>query len=156
MDKTIINNIIKLHEGYHEEKPEMVVSCGGRFEILGNHTDHNHGLCLASACDLEIIATIKGNKSKIVNLKSLGYQGDEIDLSNLEPEMSEKATSSGLIRGVASYLYSHGYKIGGFNAYTYSTIFKGAGVSSSAAFELLVGYIFNILFCWKIFKSDFS
>ncbi len=146
MDKTIINNIIKLHEGYHEEKPEMVVSCGGRFEILGNHTDHNHGLCLASACDLEIIATIKGNKSKIVNLKSLGYQGDEIDLSNLEPEMSEKATSSGLIRGVASYLYSHGYKIGGFNAYTYSTIFKGAGVSSSAAFELLVGYIFNILY----------
>ena len=71
---------------------------------------------------------------------------DEVDLTDLEPSETEYATSKGLIRGVASYLKEHGYKVGGFNAYSESTIFKGAGVSSSAAFELLVGHIFNVLF----------
>lgn len=146
MNDLDLKNLIHLHEVYHEEKPDLVVSCGGRFEILGNHTDHNHGLCIASACDLQIVATIKPNKHNFVNLKSLGFQADEVKLSDLSIQPNEKETSAGLIRGVAKYLSSHGYKIGGFNAYTTSTIFKGAGVSSSAAFELLVGFIFNTLY----------
>lgn len=127
-------------------KPEHHFSCGGRFEILGNHTDHNHGLCLASACDLEIVCSVAKNNTGTVYFQSLGYDLDEVDLLDLEPGEAEYATSKGLIRGVAAYLKNHGYKIGGFNAYSESTIFKGAGVSSSAAFELLVGHIFNELF----------
>ena len=141
-----ISKIISLHEQYHQEKVDMVVSCGGRFEILGNHTDHNHGLCIASACNLEIVATVKKNPNKEVKLKSLGFPLDEVDLSNLKVVEEEKGHSEALIRGVAAYLVQKGYKIGGFNAYTISTVFKGAGVSSSAAFELLIGHIFNVLF----------
>ena len=79
-------------------------------------------------------------------LKSQGFTADELDLSELDIKEEEKGSSEGLIRGVAAYLSEHGYKIGGFNAYTISTVFKGAGVSSSAAFELLVGHIFNVLY----------
>ncbi len=142
----IATNVITNYEAFFGEKAELVVSCGGRFEILGNHTDHNHGLCIASACNLEIVAAIKKSKDKSVSLKSLGFPIDELDLNNLNPVEEEKGHSEGLIRGVAAYLVNKGYKIGGFNAYTISTVFKGAGVSSSAAFELLVGHIFNILF----------
>ena len=130
---------------FHEEA-DYVFSCGGRFEILGNHTDHNHGLCLASACNLQIIAPATKNDSKIVRFQSLGFELDEVDLSDLDPRPVEYGTSKGLIRGVAAYLKEHGYKVGGYNAYSESSIFKGAGVSSSAAFELLVGHIFNVLF----------
>ena len=143
------DNIEFLKEEYKElfqSEPEHVFSCGGRFEILGNHTDHNHGLCLASACNLRIIAAASKNSSSVVKFQSLGYEMDEVDLSDTEPKEIEYATSKGLIRGVATYLKSHGYKVGGFNAYSESTIFQGAGVSSSAAFEVLVGHIFNALF----------
>lgn len=127
-------------------KADHHFSCGGRFEILGNHTDHNHGLCLASACNLEIVCSVAKTNTQTIRFQSLGYEMDEVDLTDLEPGETEYATSKGLIRGVAAYLKNHGYKIGGFNAYSESTIFKGAGVSSSAAFELLVGHIFNVLF----------
>lgn len=135
----------KFFEQYHQE-PDFVFSCGGRFEILGNHTDHNHGLCLASACNLQIVAPTKKNNANVVHFASEGFEEDEVDLTDLEPNETEYATSTGLIRGIAAYLKKQGYKIGGFDAYSQSTIFKGAGVSSSAAFELLVGHIFNTLY----------
>lgn len=141
-----IEKLIEYYKNYYDGNPELVASCGGRFEILGNHTDHNHGLCIASACNLEIIAAVKKRKDKQVNLKSLGFLANDVDLEDLEIQPEEKETSNGLIRGVAAYLASKGYKIGGFNAYTMSTVFKGAGVSSSAAFELLVGHLFNVLY----------
>ena len=141
-----IETVLSNFESYFNSKPEMVVSCGGRFEILGNHTDHNHGLCIASACNLEIVAAVKKNKDKQVELKSLGFQLNDLSLDDLTAKEDEKGTSTGLIRGVAAYLSEKGYKIGGFTAYTISSIFRGAGVSSSAAFELLLGHIFNVLF----------
>ncbi len=143
------DNVSKLLSEYKkifDSDAEHVFSCGGRFEILGNHTDHNHGLCLASACNLEIVASVRKNDSNKVLFQSLGFELDEVDLCDLNANKKEYATSKGLIRGVAAYLKEHGYKIGGFNAYSESSIFKGAGVSSSAAFELLVGYIFNVLY----------
>ena len=143
------NSVSKLLSKYIKifaSDAEYVFSCGGRFEILGNHTDHNHGLCLASACNLEIVASVSKNDSNKVLFQSLGFELDEVDLCDLNANEKEHATSKGLIRGVAAYLKEHGYKVGGFNAYSESTIFKGAGVSSSAAFELLVGHIFNVLF----------
>lgn len=139
-------HFIEEYKKLYKQEPEKIYSCGGRFEILGNHTDHNHGLCLASACNLEIIASTSKNNSMIVNLVSKGFEPISVDLNDLEPHKEEYATSIGLIRGVAAYLKGHGYEIGGFNSYSESTIFKGAGVSSSAAFELLVGHIFNDLF----------
>ena len=141
-----VSNLLSKYQGLFGSVAEQVFSCGGRFEILGNHTDHNHGLCLASACNLEIIASVSKNNSEKVLFQSLGFELDEVDLTDLEPKEIEYATSKGLIRGVAAYLINHGYKVGGFNAYSESSIFKGAGVSSSAAFELLVGQIFNVLF----------
>ena len=141
-----VSNLLSKYQGLFGSVAEQVFSCGGRFEILGNHTDHNHGLCLASACNLEIIASVSKNSSEKVLFQSLGFELDEVDLTDLESKEIEYATSKGLIRGVAAYLINHGYKVGGFNAYSESSIFKGAGVSSSAAFELLVGQIFNVLF----------
>ena len=128
-------------------EPENLISCGGRFEILGNHTDHNHGLCLAATCNLNITAAIrKADPYNMVVFHSCGYPVDVVRLSSLFPLDNEKGTSKGLIRGIAEYLNSHGYKIGGFVAYSESSIFPGAGVSSSAAFELLIGQIFNELY----------
>jgi len=141
-----VSNLLNEFKKIFAKEADHVFSCGGRFEILGNHTDHNHGLCLASACNLEIIASVSKNNSEKVLFQSLGFDLDEVDLNDLSSKEIEYATSKGLIRGVAAYLKEHGYKVGGFNAYSESSIFKGAGVSSSAAFELLVGQIFNVLF----------
>ena len=129
------------------QEPDNLFSCGGRFEILGNHTDHNHGLCLAATCNLNITAAVKKTDGyKTVSFFSKGFEPDNVRLSILEPLEEEKGSSKAIIRGIAEYLNSHGYKIGGFIAYSESSIFKGAGVSSSAAFELLVGQIFNELY----------
>lgn len=141
-------SVIKGFKKQFEFDSEKVFSCGGRFEILGNHTDHNHGLCLAATCDLCITAAVRKmpNDDNVV-FASKGYP--EIDVVNttyLKPVEEEKGNSKALIRGIAEYLKTHGYKIGGFTAYSESTIFPGAGVSSSAAFELLVAQIFNDLY----------
>lgn len=126
--------------------PTHFISCGGRFEILGNHTDHNHGKCLAATCNLSIKSAVSKNDDLTVRLVSQGNPSFEISLEDLSIQDDEKFTSQGLIRGVASYLKDKGYNIGGFNVYMESDIFAGAGVSSSAAFELLVAQIFNELF----------
>ena len=141
-----VNHLVESFKTYHSVEPEYVFSCGGRFEILGNHTDHNHGLCLASACDLDITAVVSKREDNKVVLKSIGFPEDDVDLNNLKVDELLFGSSSALIRGVAAYLIEHGYKAGGFLAYTSSSIFKGAGVSSSAAFELLIGHIYNVLF----------
>lgn len=143
MNNTVIKSEFKKIYG---KNPDKLFSCGGRFEILGNHTDHNHGLCLAATCDLCIVSGISKRDDNIVKFVSKGYPEFEISLSDLKVKEKEKNTSNGLIRGVAYYLKNLGYSIGGFNAYLESNIFKGAGVSSSAAFELLIGQIFNELF----------
>ena len=135
-----------LFKDYYGELPEKYFSCGGRFEILGNHTDHNHGLCLASSCDLAISAGVKKTKGLTIRFKSEGFEEDIVDIHELIPSEKEYATSKGLIKGVAYYLVKNGYKVGAFDAFSVSTVFKGAGVSSSAAFELLVGQIFNDLY----------
>lgn len=129
-----------------KEEAEATYSCGGRFEILGNHTDHNHGCCLAATCSLAITAAIKKCDNNIVSIYSKGYETSVINLNSLEMYENEKESSSGLVRGIAKYLLDHGYKIGGFEMVSESTIFPGAGVSSSAAFELLIAQLFNDLY----------
>lgn len=142
MQTRLTNKFIELYNN----TPTDLISCGGRFEILGNHTDHNHGLCMAATCNLAISSAVRPNEDLIVRLFSDGNPSFEIDLSNLEVVKEETNTSQALIRGVANYLKNKGFNIGGFNIYMESSIFSGAGVSSSAAFELLIAQVFNKLF----------
>ncbi len=118
----------------------------GRFEVLGNHTDHNHGLCIAATCNLSIDTYVKINDTSHIRFKSLGYDFIDLDLADLDIKENEKFTSISLIRGIANYFKEHNFNIGGFDAVAQSNIFPGAGVSSSAAFESLIGVIFNALF----------
>ena len=126
--------------------PSYTVTSPGRFELLGNHTDHNGGLCLASACNLTINGFLSKRDDLKVAIKSVGYSDLNIDLIDLSINESEKFTSEALVRGVASYFRNKGYQIGGFNLVIESKIFKGAGVSSSAAYEVMIAQIFNVLF----------
>ena len=141
MKKYLKNKFIE----QYKTEPELYLSCGGRFEVLGNHTDHNHGLCLAATCSLSIYASIKRRDDLLVHLFSEGFTESVIDLSSLEKNIEEKGQPGALVRGVAAYLAKE-YKIGGFDIYIKSEIPGGAGVSSSAAFELLFAQTFNKLF----------
>lgn len=127
-------------------KPEYYATSSGRFEVIGNHTDHNGGLCVAASCDLAISGYLSKRDDNKVILFSEGYEDISFDLSDLSLKKEEVGTSKGLVKGVAIYLKQHGYQIGGFYLVSKSTVFKGAGVSSSAAFESLIGQIFNALF----------
>ena len=129
-----------------QDEPEKYLSCGGRFEVLGNHTDHNHGLCIAATCNLSVYAAVKKRDDFIVRLLSEGFGYSEIDLTNLDAVASENGQPVSLIRGIAHYLSDCGYKYKGFDIYMKSDIPAGAGVSSSAAFELLIAQSFNELF----------
>lgn len=121
-------------------------SAPGRTEIGGNHTDHQHGLVLAGSVNLDVIAIVSANDSGIVRIKSAGYPMDELDITDLEIKQNEKGRSSSLIRGVLAAFKNNGYNIGGFDAYTTSNVLKGSGLSSSAAFEVLLANIVNGLF----------
>ena len=124
---------------------DKFLSCGGRFEVLGNHTDHNHGLCIAATCSLSIYAAIRKRDDNIVRFYSEGFGYTKIDLTKLNKRKDEIGKSSALIRGIAYYL-SKQYQVGGFDLYSRSEVPAGAGVSSSAAFELLIAQSFNMLF----------
>ena len=138
-----IKQTFKENEGI---EPDYVFSSSGRAEILGNHTDHNHGLVLVASISCDVIAAVKKTSDNIVKICSQGYPPVVVDISNLSVIPEEKGTSNALARGVANAIIERGFKIKGFTAYTTSNIFKGAGVSSSAAFEVLVSEIFNVLY----------
>lgn len=121
-------------------------SSPGRTEVGGNHTDHNGGRVLAAAVDLDIIAVVAQSRGNAIRITSEAYSQDTVDLDQLAPVESEKYASAALTRGVCSRMNALGYSIGGFDAYVTSTIPKGGGLSSSAAFEVLVGVIENELY----------
>lgn len=128
------------------KNPDYFVKSCGRFEIIGNHTDHNGGLCIAGSCNLAISGMLSKRTDNLINIVSEGYHKIALSLDNLNIDNDEKQSSESLVRGIAKYLLDNKYKIGGFDLYTRSSIFPGAGVSSSAAFELLIGQIFNELY----------
>ncbi len=121
-------------------------SAPGRTEVGGNHTDHNNGKVLAAAVNLDVIAAVRKTDNGIISLKSVGYPMDIVDTADLEVKESEKEKSASLIRGVCARLSELGYKVGGFEAVTTSRVLKGSGLSSSAAFEVLVVTILNHLY----------
>ena len=128
-------------------EPELFVSAPGRTEVVGNHTDHNKGRVLAAAVDLDTVAAVSPRSDKKVELYSDGYARPfRVDLTSLTPVPSEKETTLALIRGVAARLSQLGYKVGGFSACVNSTVLKGSGLSSSAAFEVLLVAIFDAVY----------
>ena len=129
----------------YNSEPDKYLSCGGRFEVLGNHTDHNHGLCIAATCNLSIYCAVKKRDDLIARIYSEGFNQFEIDLSSLDKKDSEIGDSPALIRGIAAFL-AEKYSLGGFDIYLKSEVPAGAGVSSSAAFELLIAQTINALF----------
>ncbi len=118
-------------------------SAPGRTEVGGNHTDHQHGCVLAGGVNLDVIAVVAPNVDNKVRIKSEGYDMDVIDIAELEKNEAEHGRASALIRGVLSRFKELGCTLSGFNAYTTSNVLKGSGLSSSAAFEVLVGNIVN-------------
>lgn len=119
-------------------------SAPGRTEIGGNHTDHNHGVVMAASVNLDIIAVVAQTGNGTVRVKSKGFdKTDTVDLASLEPHKAETGRSASLIRGVAAGIVNAGGKVGGFDAYTTSDVLRGSGLSSSAAFEVAMGAIFN-------------
>lgn len=128
---------------YPDREEFSVFSAPGRTEIGGNHTDHQHGCVLAAAVDIDVIAFVGFHNDGIIRVKSDGYPEDIVELSDMNVNEEEFGKSSALIRGVAARFIEKGIKIGGFDAYTTSNVIGGAGLSSSAAFEVLIGTIIN-------------
>ncbi len=118
-------------------------SVPGRSEISGNHTDHNHGCVLAAALDLDIIAIAAKTDGNIIKVKSQGFDGDTVDITDLRPEAYADYSSASIIAGICDGFKKRGLKIGGFAAYTTSDVLKGSGISSSAAFEVQICNIIN-------------
>lgn len=118
-------------------------SSSGRIEVIGNHTDHNRGKVLTAAISVDTLALVTKTDDKIVSVASSGYPSFEVDLEKLDLAENEKGTSLALVKGVAKGLADRGYQTGGFKATVISDVFKGAGVSSSASFEVLIAQIFN-------------
>lgn len=131
---------------YGERDNIRLFSAPGRTEVGGNHTDHQHGMVLAGSVNLDVIAVVAENSDNKVRIKSKGYPMDEIDATDLTAKENETGRARSLIRGVLFAFENGGYKVGGFDAYTTSNVLKGSGLSSSAAFEVLVSNIVNNLF----------
>lgn len=123
-----------------------IFSAPGRSEICGNHTDHQRGKVLAAAVDLDAIAVVSRNSNDAIELVSDGYGKISISLNELAVNEHEKGSSVSLIKGIAAAFKSRGYKVGGFTAYLSSDVTSGAGLSSSACFEVLIGTILSYLY----------
>ena len=128
-----------MNKTYHFSAP-------GRTEIGGNHTDHQHGCVLAAAVNLETEAIVWLDEANTIQIESDGYPAVTVELDDLTVREDEKNTTAALIRGVASKFVQLGAKLSGFRARVHSTVLPGSGLSSSAAFEVLIGTILNELF----------
>ena len=128
------------------QEPQRYFSAPGRTEVSGNHTDHQRGRVLAGAVNLDTVAAVRVNGTNLIRIQSKGYPMCEVSLEELEPVASEINSTPALVRGVAARFAQLGCKVEGFDAYCESTVLPGSGLSSSAAYEVLIGTIINHLF----------
>lgn len=142
--KNVCERYSALTEGLNDNV--TFFSSPGRAELVGNHTDHNHGLVVAGSIDLDVVAAVNKTDDGIITIKSNGYDPFFVRIDELPVDESMYGTSVALLRGVVKGFIDRGYSVGGFTANADSNIFKGAGVSSSAAFELLLCEILNVLY----------
>ncbi len=129
------------------EEDVLLFSVPGRTELGGNHTDHQWGRCLAGSVNLDTIACAAPNGTNLVRIQSRNHRMAEVSLDDLSIRPAESGSSVSMVRGVAARLREMGYTVGGFNAYTTTRVLRSSGLSSSAAFEVLVGTMMNHLFC---------
>ncbi|MBQ8688187.1 MAG: galactokinase [Ruminococcus sp.] len=137
-----LNAVRKFAALYPERKVIHIYSAPGRTEIGGNHTDHQHGCVLAAAVNLDAIAVAAFHDDKVIRVKSEGYDAFTVKLDDLSVQPSETGTAA-IIRGIAARFSSLGAEIGGFDLYCTSDVLSGSGISSSAAFETLIGTIID-------------
>ena len=145
---TRYSRLVKAHEDlFHAgNRPLYLVSAPGRTEIAGNHTDHNNGCVLAAAVNLDCIACVSPRDDQVVRIQSQGFPPIELSLDELDKRDEETGTSAALVRGVAAKMKEHGFKMGGFDAAITSDVIGGSGLSSSAAYEVLICAIFDALY----------
>lgn len=133
-------------EEYGKNDALSFYSAPGRTEVCGNHTDHNNGKVLAAAVNLDAVAVCAKKEGNITRVKSIGYDMDTVDIADMSVHTDDYGTSRELIRGMYAGFIERGYKVGAFDAYTTSSVLSGSGLSSSAAFEVLIGTILNYMF----------
>ena len=138
-----IKKAVEAFTSLYGEREYSVFSVSGRSEISGNHTDHNRGEVLAASVTLDIIAVAAPTDDGVIYVKSEGFSENEVSLGDLEPQAGEEGTSAALIRGVCDGFTKRNRSIGGFCAYMTSSVLGGSGLSSSAAFEDMIGNIEN-------------
>ena len=132
---------------YGADRDVSLFSVSGRSELSGNHTDHNYGCVVAAAIDLDIIAVASANEENIIRVKSEGFDQDVVDIAAYAtPDPAKFASSASIIAGMSAQFVQNGLCTGGFDAYTTSAVLKGSGISSSAAFEDMIGNILNYLY----------
>ncbi len=142
--------IVTLLEQFHSlfgKKDVRIWSAPGRTEIGGNHTDHQLGKVIAASVDMDMLAAAAKNGESIVRIKSDGYDLFSISLDTLLPQKSEEGTTCALVRGICAEASKRGFPVSGFDACITSNVLQGSGLSSSAAFEVLIGAVVNGLFC---------
>ena len=135
------------HFAPKEGTPAALFSGPGRTEIGGNHTDHQHGRVLCGSVDLDMLACAAPNGLNVIRVVSEGYPVLKVKLDKLIPRKEERNTSAALVRGVAAKIQELGYPLAGFDAYVTSSVLSGSGLSSSAAYEILMGNIINHFCC---------
>ena len=138
---------------FDEGRPAALFSGPGRTEIGGNHTDHQHGRVLCGSVDMDMLACAAPNGLPLVRIQSEGYPELKVDLDDLSVNIGEMGTSAALVRGIAARLAEMGFRPEGFDACVSSTVLSGSGLSSSAAYEVLIGNIFNTFFCEKMVSA---
>ncbi len=121
-------------------------SSPGRIEVCGNHTDHNNGKVLCASISVDTLACVTKTDDNVIIVDSVGYPPVYVNVGDLAKIKEEEGDSTAIIKGICKYYLDHGWKAGGFKATTQSNVFKGAGVSSSASFELLICEILNCLY----------
>ena len=146
MENRISRLLDTFRELFGEAKP-LLYSAPGRTEIGGNHTDHQHGKVLAASVNMDMLAAAAENGSNIVNVKSEGYDMFSLELGQMEPVAGEEGSTAALVRGICSIIAGRGYELRGFDMCVSSQVMQGSGLSSSAAFEVLVGAVVGGLFC---------
>lgn len=132
---------------YGDGRDLYIFSVPGRSEIIGNHTDHNHGKVMAGAINRDILAVVAKNDDGLIRLCSEGYPKDQISLEDISNTAKfRKYTSRALVAGMVNAFVTAGHKVGGYDAYSCTEVMKGSGLSSSAAFEVMIGNILNHLY----------
>ena len=150
-DETAVERFVNASTAFEKQygagREIAVFSVPGRSEIAGNHTDHNHGCVLAGAIDRDIIAIAAKNDDGVIRVQSEGYREITVACDRAtDPANFEGFCSTALVAGMAGGFVKEGYAVGGFDAYTTTRVLKGSGLSSSAAFEVMIGTVLNYFY----------